>query len=54
MAGLASGLSWDRLARIRLPRPWRGALTWGIVLAGVALAALLRPEIIAGSGAPAA
>ena len=38
MAGLASGLSWDRLARIRLPRPWRGALTWGIVLSGVALA----------------
>ncbi len=38
MAGLASGLSWDRLARIRLPRQWRGALTWGIVLTGLALA----------------
>lgn len=39
MAGLATGLSWDRLARIRLPRQWRGVLTWGIVLSGLALAA---------------
>nr|WP_265500595.1 PAS domain-containing sensor histidine kinase [Paracoccus beibuensis] len=27
------------LARIRLPRQWRGALTWGMALAGLALAA---------------
>ncbi|MEC9103969.1 MAG: PAS domain-containing sensor histidine kinase, partial [Pseudomonadota bacterium] len=39
MAGLEAGLSWDRLARIRLPREWRGALTWGMALAGLALAA---------------
>lgn len=38
MAGLVTGLSWDRLARIRLPRRWRGALTWGMALAGLALA----------------
>ncbi|MFD1482963.1 sensor histidine kinase NtrY-like [Paracoccus nototheniae] len=38
MAGLVSGLSWDRLARIRLPRQWRGLLTWGIVLSGFVLA----------------
>lgn len=39
MAGLATGLSWDRLARIRLPRQWRGVLTWGVVLSGIVLAA---------------
>ncbi|WP_407674073.1 sensor histidine kinase NtrY-like [Paracoccus beibuensis] len=39
MAGLVAGLSWDMLARIRLPRQWRGALTWGMALAGLALAA---------------
>ena len=38
MAGAASGLSWDRLARVRLPRHWRGATTVGIVLAGIVLA----------------
>ncbi|RJK96602.1 PAS domain-containing sensor histidine kinase [Paracoccus aestuarii] len=38
MAGLATGLSWDRLARIRLPRQWRGFLTWGIVSTGLVLA----------------
>ncbi|WP_108503091.1 sensor histidine kinase NtrY-like [Paracoccus indicus] len=38
MTGLATGLSWDRLARIRMPRQWRGFLTWGIVLSGVVLA----------------
>ncbi|WP_410217829.1 ATP-binding protein [Paracoccus sp. (in: a-proteobacteria)] len=38
MAGLATGLSWDRLARIRLPREWRGILGWGMMLAGLALA----------------
>ena len=39
MTGLVTGLSWDRLARIRMPRQWRGFLTWGIVLSGVVLAA---------------
>nr|WP_111301694.1 PAS domain-containing sensor histidine kinase [Paracoccus saliphilus] len=39
MAGLETGLGWDRLARIRLPRQWRGLLGWSMVLAGLALAA---------------
>lgn len=37
MAGSATGLSWERLARIRLPRQWRGTLTVVLLLAGVAL-----------------
>jgi two-component system, NtrC family, nitrogen regulation sensor histidine kinase NtrY len=40
MAESASGLSWDRLARIRLPRRWRGILAWGALLIGAALAAV--------------
>ena len=38
MAGSASGLSWDRLARIRLPRQWRGFLTWSVLGLGAVLA----------------
>lgn len=38
MASLASGLNWDRLARIRLPREWRAPLTWAVVGTGAALA----------------
>ena len=38
MASLASGLSWDRLARVRVPRHWRGALTWGVLGVGAVLA----------------
>jgi two-component system nitrogen regulation sensor histidine kinase NtrY len=38
MTGQISGLSWDKLARIRLPRQWRWSLTWGIALTGIALA----------------
>ncbi|WCR10334.1 PAS domain-containing sensor histidine kinase [Paracoccus stylophorae] len=38
MAESASGLSWDRLARIRIPRQWRGVLSWGVLLVGGLLA----------------
>ncbi|MBU3029990.1 sensor histidine kinase NtrY-like [Paracoccus marinaquae] len=38
MVESVSGLSWDRLARIRLPRQWRGILLWGVLLVGAALA----------------
>ncbi|SIT04541.1 sensor histidine kinase NtrY-like [Paracoccus saliphilus] len=37
MAGSVSGLSWDRLANIRLGRQWRGVLTWGLLIAGALL-----------------
>ncbi|MDP5307948.1 sensor histidine kinase NtrY-like [Paracoccus spongiarum] len=37
MAESASGLSWDRLARIRLPRQSRGVLAWGALLLGAVL-----------------
>lgn len=41
------GLSWDRLARLRLPRQWRSMLNWAMLLSGIALAlatmALLGP-----------
>ncbi|MCF3972473.1 sensor histidine kinase NtrY-like [Paracoccus salsus] len=39
MAASASGLSWDRLARIRLPRRWRGVLAWGVLVIGAILVA---------------
>ncbi|WP_372799773.1 sensor histidine kinase NtrY-like [Paracoccus seriniphilus] len=39
MAESASGLSWDRLARLRLPRHWRGPVSWGALLVGASLAA---------------
>lgn len=39
MAGSISGLSWDRLAQIRLARHWRPVLAWGMILVGAALAA---------------
>lgn len=38
MADTASGLGWDRLSRVRLPRHWRGTTAIGLLLAGVALA----------------
>ncbi|TBN41810.1 HAMP domain-containing protein [Paracoccus subflavus] len=38
MAEAASGLSWDRLAGVRLPRHWRGATMAGILLVGIVLA----------------
>ncbi|WP_368500170.1 ATP-binding protein [Paracoccus sp. 1_MG-2023] len=33
-----AGLSWDRLARLRLPRHWRGATTWIVLITGMVLA----------------
>ena len=39
MAGSITGLSWDRLARVRLARHWRPVLAWGMILVGAALAA---------------
>lgn len=39
MAGAASVLNWDNLARIRLKRHMRPVLTWGLILVGTALAA---------------
>nr|WP_282602483.1 ATP-binding protein [Paracoccus sp. PARArs4] len=38
MSGLVAGLSWDRLARLRLPRHWRGATTWIVLVSGLLLA----------------
>lgn len=38
MAGSVIGLSWDRLARIRVRRQWRGILTWGLLVVGAVLA----------------
>ncbi|MFN3524886.1 MAG: ATP-binding protein [Paracoccus sp. (in: a-proteobacteria)] len=38
MAGSVSGLSWDRLARLRLPREWRAGLNWVMLLTGAVLA----------------
>ncbi|GHG22990.1 sensor histidine kinase NtrY-like [Paracoccus aerius] len=38
MAGAASGLSWERLAKVGLPRHWRGAMAAGVLLVGVLLA----------------
>ena len=38
MAGAILGLGWDRLARIRLPRQWRGFLTIGVLVVGALLA----------------
>ncbi|MBK4217214.1 PAS domain-containing sensor histidine kinase [Paracoccus caeni] len=38
MAESATGLSWDRLARIRLPRQWRGLLTFSLLAVGAVLA----------------
>ena len=38
MAGATSGLSWDRLASITLPRHWRGAMAAGVLVIGMMLA----------------
>ncbi|MDB6176083.1 PAS domain-containing sensor histidine kinase [Paracoccus sp. Z330] len=39
MAESASGLSWDRLAGIRLPRRWRSFAKWGALIIGIVLVA---------------
>lgn len=38
MAGSFIGLSWDRLARVRVQRQWRRILTWGLLVFGAILA----------------
>ena len=38
MAGAAAGLSWDRLAGIKLPRHWRGAMAMAVLVVGILLA----------------
>ncbi len=47
MAGSVTGIGWDSLARIRIPREWRGHLTWGLLslgaVLGIATMAVLGP-----------
>ncbi|MFV0384159.1 ATP-binding protein [Paracoccus sp. (in: a-proteobacteria)] len=38
MTGVVAAVSWDRLARVRLGRKWRGLLTWGLLGVGAVLA----------------